>query len=545
MHKLLSIILLIIPVFLFAQEDIDTTKYRRIEIIHSNTLNVNNITGPEIKVLIGEVEFYHDSATMYCDSAYFNSKKNQFIAYSNIQIIKPSDIDTVQLYGDSLFYDGLSKMAKVRSSVILSKADMLLTTDSLDYDLNNDVGYYSNGGRTENGEDTLISNFGYYYSKKNELFFKENVKIINPDYTITSDTLMHNLKSKVSNFYGPTEIVSDSNYIYCENGWYNHDKDISQFNQNAFLESKETSIKGDSLFYDRKNGIGKAYRNVVIKDTVQDILLYGNEGYYFEKTERSMMTDRALFVQIYEGDSLFLHADTLRTQIDTSYANNDTITYRFIRAYNKVKLYSPSFQAKCDSLIYTMLDSVIQMYTLPVLWSEENQLTAKYIEMKMVNNEINQVDMTDSTLIVSQKDSIRFDQILGQTMIGYIADNELYQVDVGGETQTIYFIKDFDFLMGVNKVTSNSMIIYLKDNKVDKIWFYTQPKGIIYPPFALADTELYLPGFQWLDEFRPKSSKDVFIWKNETVETTENQNIETIIDENIENINNLNNNLND
>lgn len=515
MQKIFLLFFIFFPIFLFSQEELDTTKYRRIEIIHSNTLSVNPRTGPDIKILVGEVEFYHDSATMFCDSAYFNSKINQFIAYSNIQVLKPSDIDTVQLFGDSLYYDGLNKLARVRSNVILSKDSMTLFTDSIDFDMNTDIGYYSNGGRTINGEDTLISDYGYYYSKTDELFFKDNVEIINPDYTITSDTLMHNLKSKVSNFYGPTEIVSDSNYIYCENGWYNHDKDISQFNENAYLQSKENSIRGDSLYYDRKNGIGKAFRNVVIQDTVQDILLYGNKGLFFEKTERSMMTDSALFIQIYEGDSLFLHADTLRAQVDTFYSETDTINYRLIRGYNHVKLYNFNFQSKCDSLVYTMLDSTIEMHTEPVLWSEENQLTARYILMKMIDNEIRRVDLTDSALIASQKDSIRFDQVLGENMVGYVEDNNLYQVDVNGSTQTIYFIKEEDFLMGVNKVTSQSMIIYLTDNKVDRIWFYTKPTGVIYPPLSLTEDELYVPNFEWLEEYRPTKSTDVFNWKRE------------------------------
>lgn len=536
----LFIFFIILPFFVYAQNEQDTTQNKKIEIIHSNTLSVNETYGTNVKILKGEVEFYHDSATMYCDSAYFNTKLNQFTAYSNIQISKPSDIDTLMLFGDTLVYDGQNKIARVRSNVVLSKDSMTLYTDSIDYDMIEDIAYYSNGGRTENGEDTLISKFGYYYSKTDELFFKDSVKILNPKYTITSDTLMHNLKTKISSFFGPTEITSDSNYIYCENGWYDHENDISQFNENAFLKSKEHSITGDSLYYDRKNGVGRAFRNVIIKDTVQNILLYGNHGEFFEKTEKSLMTDSALFVQIYENDSIFLHADTLRAHVDTSYTDIDTITYRLVRGYRKVKLFNKDFQAKCDSLVYTMLDSVIQMYYEPVLWSEENQLTANTIQMKIINNEINRVDMLDSTFIVSQKDSIRFDQILGQKMTGYVENNELYQVDVEGETETIYFIKDDIYLIGVNKVTSNSMTIYLEDNQVNKIWFYTTPKGVIYPPLTLSESELYLPGFIWLEEYRPESREDVFIWKKEkTIEneekTEEDIFLEEIIKESEEN----------
>jgi len=515
MQKLLFIVLLFVSILSYSQEVTDTTKSKKIEIIHSNTLSVNPATGPELKILIGEVEFYHDSATMFCDSAHFNTKINQFTAYSNVHIVKPSTTDTLELYGDTLVYDGNNKLARIRNNVLMLKDSMTLITDSLDFDMSQDIGYYSNGGKTINGNDTLVSESGYYYSKTNELFFKNDVKISNPDYIIISDTLRHNLKTEISTFYGPTEIISDSNYIYCENGWYDQKNNVSQFNQDAYFTSKEHSIKGDSLFYDRKTGVGKGFRNVVIRDTIQNLLLYGNTGIFYEKTEQSMMTDSAWFVQVSNGDSLFMHADTLRARVDTLITNEDTTTFRLLRGYNHVKLYKFDFQAKCDSAVYTMKDSTIEMYGEPVLWNEVNQLTAVFIKINIVDNAVKNILMQDSTFICSKSDSVYYDQIKGNDMKGYVENSVLYKVDIVGETQTIYFIKDLDYIMGVNKITSDSMAIFMKDNKIDKIWFYSKPKGVMYPPLMLTGNELFLDGFFWFDDYRPKRWQDIFIWKRE------------------------------
>ncbi len=513
--KKFILLLLLMPIMCFSQEVTDTTKNKKIEIIHSNTLNVTPATGPDLKILVGEVEFYHDSATMFCDSAHFNTKLNQFTAFNNIHILKPSTTDTLELFGDTLFYDGQNKLAKVRDKVVVIKDSMTLYTNYLDFDLINDIGYYSYGGKTINGKDTLVSEFGYYYSKDDELFFKNKVKITNPDYTISADTLKHNLKTKVSNFFGSTEIVSDSNFIYCENGWYDHQNDVSQFNENAYFTADEHNIKGDSLFYDRKNGLGKAYNNVVIRDTVQNVLLFGNHGEFYEKTEQSMMTDKAYFIQITDADSLFIHADTLRARVDTLTIDSLKTPYRLIRAYNHVKLFKTDIQAKCDSAVYTMKDSTIEMYQHPVLWSNENQLTSNFIKIDIVDNQVETIFLEDSAFICSKADSINFDQIKGEDMYGYVQNGELFKVKIIGNTHTIYFIKDQDYLMGINKITSDSMTIFLKESKIDKIWFYSSPKGKMHPPFTLSVKELFLDGFFWYEAYRPRTREEIFIWKRE------------------------------
>lgn len=478
--------------------------------------------GTGIKILTDSVVFKHENSTMFCDSALFDYANNYFDAFGHIRIIKPTkENDTVFLYGDTLHYSGKEKYARVRNNVILEKDSMVLTTDSLDYDLDLNIGYYFNSGTTINGEDTLKSVFGYYFADDNEFFFKKNVEVINPRFKMYSDTLKHNIKTKVSYFMGPTEIISDSNYIYCENGWYDHERDISQFNQNAYLKNNEQILKGDSLFYDRNSGIGKAFKNVSFKDSAQNVLLLGNKGFYNEKTGFSLMTDSAMFIQVTnETDSLYMHGDTLQSYKDTIIYNDIPKIFRIIQAFHHVKAYKEDFQLKCDSLVYNLKDSVIEMHINPVMWSDSNQLSADYIEIQTYRNEVDEIDMENNAFIISQSDSLRFNQIFGKNMIAYIENNELYQIDVLEEGKAVYFIRDDDKkLIGVNFMQCKDMEIYMKDNKVDKIWFFEKPTGKIHPPLTLSAKETLLPNFKWDIDYRPLDKTEIFIWKKEPVNT--------------------------
>ena len=85
----------------------------KIEIVNSNTLEVNEKYGPNVKVLRGDVQFYHDSASMFCDSAFYNSAENTFRAFGNVHAYRLMEQDTVHLWGDSLDYDGKTRLARM------------------------------------------------------------------------------------------------------------------------------------------------------------------------------------------------------------------------------------------------------------------------------------------------------------------------------------------------------------------------------------------------------------------------------------------------
>jgi lipopolysaccharide export system protein LptA len=529
----LLFILLIVFNNLFSQKKID---------FDSKFLFTTEELGPDIKVLIDSVVFKHENSIMYCDSALFNYGESYFDAFGNIQVIKPTEEnDTVYLFGDTLHYSGKLKYAKVRNRVVLEKDSLILFTDSLDYDLNLNMGYYFDEGLTLNGEDSLRSVYGYYYADDDEFFFKENVEIINPNFTMYSDTLKHNTKTKISYFMGPTDIISDSNYIYCENGWYDHDNDIAQFNKNAYLNKKEQTLRGDSLYYNRNSGIGRAFQNVTFEDTLQNVILFGNYGIYNEKNDYSFMTDSALFIQISEdADSMFMHADTLLTYKDSVLQDEEYFVYRIIQAFHHVKTYKSDFQSKCDSLVYNLKDSVIEMHKDPVMWSDSNQLFADYIVIYTSNNEVEKIDMNTNAFIISQSDSIRFNQIFGKNMVAYVEDRQLIQINVLEEGKSVYFIRDdLGRLIGVNFIECKDMEIYMRDNKVDRIWFFEEPLGKIHPPLTVDISETKLPNFKWDIDYRPLHKNEVFIWKKnnpELIMSTDEENELDEVEEELEEI---------
>ena len=497
---LLFLIELLFVSNLFAQ------KKEQINIVNTDLLLGGKDIGEGVRRFIGNVVFEHNNATMYCDSAYLYGRQNKIHAFSNVHVTRG---DTLHLYGDFMLYDGNTDIGKFRNNVRLENKETVLYTDSLDFNNATSIAYYFDGGRIVNEQNTLTSIIGYYYANDDMFFYKDSVVVTTPDYTIYTDTLKYYTEEKIAYFLGPTNIYNEENHLYAENGWYRTEEKKFQFNENARYQNKEKILIGDSLYYDDLNGIGIAIDNIEMIDTAQNMILKGNYAYYTKEPESFLITDSTLLIQVSnKADSLFMHSDSITSNYDS------TGTYRILKAYHKVQMFKSDFQARCDSMVYNFQDSVITMYTEPIIWSEGSQMTSKKVEVHMKNDEIDFFKLITTAFIISQADTIsKYNQIRGKEMYGYVRNNELKRVDVFGNGQTIYFTVDEkeNEIVGVNSAESSDIIIHMKQGQVSKINMIKQPSGTLYPLEELKETKL--KDFQWLDYLRPKSKKDIFDWK--------------------------------
>lgn len=519
-----TLLFVLFSLFVSSQSHVKTKSGAKIEILNANTLEFEERDGENVKRLIGDVRLKHDDALMFCDSAYIYSVNNTMDAYGHVRI---NQGDSLQLYGDSLKYDGNTKIVILRGDIRLVNEDMTLTTNFLDYNRTDNVAYYYGGGTMVNQKknNTLTSEQGYYHSKGEAFYFKENVVLTNPDYKIEADTLNYNSASEIVNFLGPTTITSDENFIYTEKGWYNTQSNQSKFYQNAYLYSEEKLIEGDTLYYDRELGFGEIICNGTITDTVENLILKGDVAHLFEKKDSAMITQEALMMQLFDDDTLYMHADTfkistqyvvpdsLKNETDTTKIIGDTIRNLF--AYNHVKFFKKDMQGKADSMVYNFADSTINFYHEPVIWSKENQITADFIYLVMANGEIDKMYMDNNAFIISKVDSLTnyYNQIKGKNMIGHFTDDELRKIDVIQNSETIYYpIDDDGKYIGVNKLSGENLLVLLKDNDIETITFINSPEGELTPMKDINPKEIILKGFNWRITEQPQNMFDVFVW---------------------------------
>jgi len=508
---------------LVTSSSIYAQKKTQIELLSAKSIKSSQHIKAGARRLIGNVKFKQDSTIMECDSAYFYADQNMFDAFSNVHLYKIGN-DNVDVKSEFLRHYGNRKMASFRKNVVLRDNQVILRTDSLDYDIKRDIGYYLNGAEIEDSATILTSAKGHYYHHKNTIYFKDDVVVIHKDstYEMYNDTVAYNTITETVNFYGPTQFYNDTNYMYAEFGWYNTRNNQAFFKQNALYTNPKQSIKADSLYMDRDNDIGLAYSNVKAIDSAENIIITGNYLEVRKSMESVLVTDSAMLMTVMENDTLYLHGDTIYTYIDTVMVNDDSIaTYRSINCFHHVKLFKSDFQVKTDSLFFSLSDSVLEFHGSPVLWAEKNQITAKYIEAFVVNEVMDHFKLYETGFIISEHDSVHYNQIKGQEVTGYFKKNELYRIDVEKKSETIYFPTDEGEIMGVNKANSDNISIFLKDNEPKRIIYRSSPKSTVYPLNDLQLKEMRMKEFLWLEEWRPKYPLDIFNWKPKVEEELE------------------------
>lgn len=476
-------------------------KKTKVYLIHTNTLSFDKAVKPDAQILNGDVCFRHDSSYMYCDSAYFFEQTNSLEAFSNVRMEQG---DTLFVYGDYLFYDGNTQVAYLRENVRMENGQVTLFTDSLNYERIPNIGYYFEGGLIVDSLNQLSSFYGQYSPETKLAVFNDSVRLENTDFTLYSDTLHYDTQSKIATILGPSVIVSDSGMIYTSRGWYDTVNNTSLLLDQSQVESGEKILIGDSIFYNRDTGMGEVYGNMSLIDTAQHVTLQGEYGYYNEQTGYAFATDSARFLEYSQGDTLFLHADTLQM------VTVDSI-YREIKAYYGVRFYRTDMQGVCDSMQFNTRDSVLYMYTEPVLWNEQYQLYGDTIAIYMNDSTIEYAHVIQFAFAAQHVDSSYYNQLKGNDLKAYFEGQAVHQIDVAGNAESIFYPLEKDGAkVGMNETKSGFLTIWVKDNKLDKLKIWPSPVGTMTPIPDLKPDQKMLKDFYWFDYLRPKNKDDIY-----------------------------------
>ena len=509
---LLSGILCLFGICLLSAQDKKTEpekKKTRVDLLYADEAQADNDLRPDVQILTGSVELRHDSMYMYCDTAFLYQQSNSVEAFGNVRMEQG---DTLLIYGDYLYYDGMSQLAMLRNHVRMINRGTVLTTDSLNYDRIFNLGYYFEGGTLMDSVNVLTSIWGEYSPSTKLAVFNHDVTLDNPQFVLTSDTLKYSTLTKVATILGPSDIVSDNNHIYSERGVYNTVTEQAELLDRSVLTNQGRKLTGDSLFYDRKLSYGEAFDNVRMNDTVNRNMLTGDYCYYDELTGNALATRRAVAVDYSQGDSLFMHGDTLR--LITFNLNTDSV-YREMRVYHKVRAYRSDIQAVCDSLVYNSKDSCMTMYTDPVLWHGREQLLGEQIKIYMNDSTIDWAHIINQALTIEQKDSVHYNQVSGKEMMAFFKDGDMRQVDVNGSVMVIFYpVEERDSsLLLMNYSEGAFLRMLLKERRMERGAFIGKANGTAYPMDQIPADKYRLATFVWLDYMRPLNKDDIFNWR--------------------------------
>lgn len=546
---------------------------KKVEILHCDLLDFDQRIIANAQRLLGNVQIRVDGALMWCDSLY-SYTDNTVDAFGNVHIVRGDTLDMyadfinyngnsklakarrnvrlidkkMTLTTDSLDYTMATDMASYNYSGTLRDSTNVLTSVIGQYYVNEKKAYFRKNvdGTTKdykiksdtliyftdtkkvyiegpthifNEKDTLYAEYGWYDSMKGLANLTKKPRIWNVKQNVKADSILYNKEKGEGLALGHAHVQDIENKI------------IVEANRIEYNDISKTALATDSamlIMYSEKDTLflhGQILRTIPDTTTTRKVLptkknqkIAAPKPLPIDSIKTTPKEEEPSVPEKLPADSLaVVFNDSIPVARDSVLVANDSIPAqetkdpRLVLAYNKVRFFRSDLQGKCDSLVYFSKDSTIQMYTEPVVWSNKNQLSARYIEMINRTKSPSEVIMNEDAFIISMEDdSIRFNQIKGKNMVGFIRKNELYRINVNGNGQSNYYARDKDGIIGLNKAESSNIIIYLNKGKVKSISFVQSPEGELKPMESIEDGDKLLPGFKWMENIRPKTKADIF-----------------------------------
>ena len=477
----------------------------RVEILGAKRLTLlktNDTT--TLQILAGQVTLKQGSAYFFCDSCVLNNSANIFEAWSNVHI---KDSDSVNVFAKHLLYRIDKKLANLDGGVRLTDGKATLTTPDLEYDMNTDIGTYKKGGRVVNKKTILTSREGYYYASLKDIYFKNEVVLRDPAYTIRTDSLLYNTGTQTNRFIAQTLIRDSSGRtIETKDGFYNTATGKAEFGQRPIIKDGATTVIGDRVAFNDSIGTSQAAGNVIVTDTAQGTTLLAGEMFRDNKKEKMMATGKPLMIIKQDQDSIFVAADTI---FSARHTDKDS-TLRYMEAFHHVKIFSDSLQAASDSLYYSYKDSTFRLIYDPVCWSKNSQITGDTIWLVTKNKKAHRLKVFENSMLVSEVEPGIYNQIASIRMDGYFTKGEMDSVRAMGYAACIYFLQDEDSsYVGINESKSDIIDIYFSQKELERVVLRTEVSGTIWPIQQKDPAAMRLPNFRWLDSRRPKSKLDL------------------------------------
>ncbi len=463
---------------------------------------------------IGNVKMSDPEVALASDSLLYNttSQVATFIAPTTIKTGK-SIINTKEGY-----YDLKLKKAKFGSRSIMQ--------DSTSYMVSDDFAFDDKTGFGEAKGNVLYKDTAQgFLLFSNRVFFNKQTK----NFLATEKPVMVVVQEKDSIYIAADTIYSGlvKDLALMKGGYikaFDTVKGVSIIKVDSLLASKDTVAvilkdsnalaKKDTLSIVQKDSVAliPVIPQVIIKDSIklkQDSIALTKP--VIKNKQRPVLLQKDSILVMQKDSIAIAAADSV---IKKKRPKEETDTMRFITAFRHVRIFNDSLQAVADSMFYSGVDSVFELYYDPIAWSKGSQITGDTIYVYLENKKPKRLSVFENGLMIQNvKESAGFfNQIRGRTINGYFNDGELDYVRAKGTAESIYYAQDNDSaFVGMNRTTADMIDMYFANKAAKKVKFTSSVKGTTFPIRQLPEEQKKLPAFQWLENKRPKNKLELFL----------------------------------
>ena len=507
----------------------------KVKIIHADEIKKDPEKYDGNQYFTGHVQIEHQGSILTADEVVLYNEENFVKAIGNTRL---QNTDGSVITAGEMEYDANTQKGVARKNVVLTDPKQTIKTDILYYDRLANQAYFNTGGTISDGQNVTYAKVGTYFLNTRVVDLTGNVKIETPQYTIEGPNIKQNQNTKIADFNGPTTITSKTNprnRIYTERGTYKMDSKEAYLTKNSRIFYNEKILTGDDMYYNQISGFGKATGNVTLDDPKEKRYIKGGYGEIFEKKDSAMMTKSPYAVKVMEKDSIYFAAEKI-----ISYQRPDSLDIKvkksYLRAFKKARIYKSNAQGRADSIAFNETDGIMHMYTNPILWSGEKQVTGDKVEayFNTKTEDIDSLKVIGNAFAISKVDSLNlkdeFNQVKGKFMTVYYEKNAIKEARVVGNAQSIVYVDDTDQetqkpeRIGITLSTCGIIGALFEERALQIISCSIGAVSDTYPMSMIEPSKRKFPDFNWNTKDRIRKWQDILVDtpNNEEIQYTAN-----------------------
>ncbi|MBE4947542.1 OstA-like protein [Chryseobacterium culicis] len=494
----------------------------KVKIIHADEIKKNPEKYDGNQYFTGNVQIEHQGSILTADEVVLYNEENFVKAIGNTRL---QNTDGSVITAGEMEYDANTQKGVARKNVVLTDPKQTIKTDILYYDRLANQAYFNTGGTISDGQNVTYAKVGTYFLNTRVVDLTGNVKIETPQYTIEGPNIKQNQNTKIADFIGPTTITSKTNprnRIYTEKGTYKMDSKEAFLTKNSRIFYNEKILTGDDMYYNQITGFGKATGNVTLDDPKERRYIKGGYGEIFEKKDSAMMTKNPYAVKVMEKDSIYFASEKI-----ISYQRPDSLDIKvkksYLRAYKKARIYKSNAQGRADSIAFNETDGIMHMYTNPILWSGEKQVTGDKVEayFNTQTEDIDSLKVIGNAFAISKVDSLtlkdEFNQVKGKFMTVYYEKNAIKEARVVGNAQSIVYVDDTDQetkkpeRIGITLSTCGIIGALFEERALQIISCSIGAASDTYPMSMIEPSKRKFPDFNWNTKDRIRKWQDILV----------------------------------
>ncbi|WP_336703611.1 OstA-like protein [Chryseobacterium indologenes] len=494
----------------------------KVKIIHADEIKKSPEKYDGNQYFTGNVQIEHQGSILTADEVVLYNEENFVKAIGNTRL---QNTDGSVITAGEMEYDANTQKGVARKNVVLTDPKQTIKTDILYYDRLANQAYFNTGGTISDGQNVTYAKVGTYFLNTRVVDLTGNVKIETPQYTIEGPNIKQNQNTKIADFLGPTTITSKTNprnRIYTEKGTYKMDSKEAYLTKNSRIYYNEKILTGDDMYYNQISGFGKATGNVTLDDPIEKRYIKGGYGEIFEKKDSAMMTKNPYAVKVMEKDSIYFAAEKI-----ISYQRPDTLDIKvkksYLRAFKKARIFKSNAQGRADSIAFNETDGIMHMYTNPILWSGEKQVTGDKVEayFNTKTEDIDSLKVIGNAFAISKVDSLtlkdEFNQVKGKFMTVYYEKNAIKEARVVGNAQSIVYVDDTDQetkkpeRIGITLSTCGIIGALFEERALQIISCSIGAASDTYPMSMIEPSKRKFPDFNWNTKDRIRKWQDILV----------------------------------